>query len=192
MLVECHDGTQAVVQAVQVEPLYYDPPSGEDIELHQGTKCQAVGGVTCEICGKAFSVPNQLWHHMRYHRGDHRPACEVCGKRFSQTSHLKDHMRQHTGEKPFKYHLRDRMEHEEGKAGQPSRPHVCEHCHKCFKQRNHLRDHLRIHTGERPFVCHVCDQRFTIKGNLKRHLKNWHSDTQSAPNDNDSENAKHE
>lgn len=39
-----------------------------------------------------------------------------------------------------------------------------------------LDKHHRTHTGERPFRCEFCDQRFTEKGPLLRHVASKHQE----------------
>ena len=34
---------------------------------------------------------------------------------------------------------------------------------------------LTIHEGKKPHHCEICDERFTMKNHMKRHLKSAHS-----------------
>ena len=36
--------------------------------------------------------------------------------------------------------------------------------------------HKRTHTGERPFPCPVCDARFSLRGNMTKHVARMHPD----------------
>lgn len=51
----------------------------------------------------------------------------------------------------------------------------CEHCSYFTSNRQSLIIHRRSHTNERPFKCHLCDQTFTVKCNLKQHVRRIHT-----------------
>ncbi|GMR34208.1 hypothetical protein PMAYCL1PPCAC_04403, partial [Pristionchus mayeri] len=53
---------------------------------------------------------------------------------------------------------------------------TCDDCDFAADSYNKLAIHKNSHTGERPFKCSVdnCEMKFTSKGNLDRHLKNFH------------------
>lgn len=48
----------------------------------------------------------------------------------------------------------------------------CEYCSYSTRIGSRFADHKRTHTGERPYTCPVCDQRFSVKSNMLRHLNN--------------------
>ncbi|CAI2372630.1 unnamed protein product [Moneuplotes crassus] len=47
-------------------------------------------------------------------------------------------------------------------------------CDKVFFKTWNFVDHARMHLGIKPYECKRCDEKFTQKGNLKKHLKKYH------------------
>ncbi|CAL4097610.1 unnamed protein product, partial [Meganyctiphanes norvegica] len=47
-------------------------------------------------------------------------------------------------------------------------------CSKKFVKNRAPRMHMMIHTMEKPYVCTMCDQTYTTKYNLNRHLMSIH------------------
>ena len=56
-----------------------------------------------------------------------------------------------------------------------SRVFQCQLCQYSTYNSGHLKRHTLTHTGERRFACPVCNQRFTLKENLKKHIGLKHS-----------------
>ena len=54
--------------------------------------------------------------------------------------------------------------------------HECEFCGRRCGSNMDLVRHRRIHTGERPFKCGICSMSFTLKSNLKRHMRMRHGE----------------
>uniref|UniRef100_A0A672ZF73 C2H2-type domain-containing protein n=2 Tax=Sphaeramia orbicularis TaxID=375764 RepID=A0A672ZF73_9TELE len=51
------------------------------------------------------------------------------------------------------------------------RPFPCSHCGKRFSLKGNLNRHIRHHTGERPFRCSDCDKSFKDSGSLTSHMR---------------------
>ncbi|ORX69111.1 hypothetical protein DL89DRAFT_224073, partial [Linderina pennispora] len=53
------------------------------------------------------------------------------------------------------------------------RKYMCPLCEKKFTRPSSLACHKYTHTGERPHMCYFpnCGKRFSVRSNLKRHLK---------------------
>lgn len=53
--------------------------------------------LSCELCGKCFSLPSSLQKHRNKHNAERKFKCNICGKKFNQSSHLYEHIKTHTG-----------------------------------------------------------------------------------------------
>lgn len=49
------------------------------------------------------------------------------------------------------------------------KPFVCQYCPMAFSLRCNLKRHIRLHTGEKPFSCQICRETFTLKKNMMEH-----------------------
>ena len=51
----------------------------------------------------------------------------------------------------------------------------CEVCRKKFQSSGHLKDHSLVHSGLKPHVCKICLMPFSLKRNMKRHIRRRHT-----------------
>ncbi|KAE8297652.1 Zinc finger protein 219 [Larimichthys crocea] len=84
------------------------------------------------------------------HRGERPFSCPHCEKTYGLKRDLKEHMVLHTGEKPPPPSLQQDDLH--------------------TASEGNLECHLRIHNGEKPYPCTECDQSFSQKPELRRHM----------------------
>ncbi|GMT19646.1 hypothetical protein PFISCL1PPCAC_10943, partial [Pristionchus fissidentatus] len=81
--------------------------------------------------------------------------CNTCGIVCRFSCQIEQHVRMHTGERPFE----------------------CEQCGKTYGRLSCLQQHRLIHeahTDKPRFVCPTCEQPFTDRSNLRRHIKRQH------------------
>lgn len=52
---------------------------------------------------------------------------------------------------------------------------TCMYCNKVFGSERDMKLHMRSHTGEKPYKCEVCEQLFSLKRSLERHVLKQHA-----------------
>ena len=68
----------------------------------------------------------------------------------------------------------ERMKKMEGRRRRGVVVYYCQHCNYATGRKVCLVNHSRTHSGERPFECCVCDDQFSQKANLSKHLLRKH------------------
>lgn len=142
----------------------------------------------CNLCGVQMShVSNVKRHMQRYHHPSLEHACEECTCRFNTEAKLQSHV--------LKTHTFPRMVPKKLTKGETSidpaihDSNLCDFCGKDFENRSLLERHLTIvHKrknkvsleNESSFLlgcypCSLCERTFTLRHNLMRHYKRFHS-----------------
>jgi len=92
------------------------------------------------------------------HSTERKHICPICSKSFKILSHLNRHKETHLDINECKHF-------------------ECEFCQKKFRKNWKLKEHLRIHTGEKPYKCDQCDYSAALLGNLRKHQRTVHANT---------------
>ena len=106
----------------------------------------------CANCTERFVFKEELVKHfIAVH--DERPyKCPICDKTFEAEENMKLHVTTHD------------------KGGQP-----CSVCGKVLSGKSALYLHMKVHnTSDKQFQCEQCESKFTLKQNLKFHIRRVH------------------
>ncbi|XP_061120220.1 zinc finger protein 497-like [Syngnathus typhle] len=162
-------GPDAVASGTALDP---------DACAHRGKSSLSPGRekpFACELCGRGFTLRQNLQRHTRSHMGVKSFGCGLCGKGFTRAVALRTHQLIHTGQKPLKCHecpksfrhaanLKNHL-----RVHSSARPFACDVCPKTFRQAVNLKIHRRVHTGERPYACRQCGKTFSQQSSLNTH-----------------------
>lgn len=106
----------------------------------------------CPECGRNFNARYKLRFHVK--SCGKVILCEICNKQMKTNETLQKHIRfHHNKEQSF----------------------PCQICCKKFTCHTDLRIHMNIHKGIR-FPCADCDNSFSNRSNLLRHIKQRHQE----------------
>ena len=104
-------------------------------------------------CGSVVTGKRKLRDHIRTRHSEGYLVCSQCHVTFATVSGLNYHVR-HVHHKLARYR--------------------CETCGKAFSSPSNYHDHVATHTGVKRNICPVCQDHFTFRHNLKRHILNFH------------------
>ena len=118
--------------------------------LNERKEVEGTETFECEFCGKRFAREDSVMQHKVTHNVVDKIQCENCETKFSLRKNYKRHQKEALFED-----------------GSPQ--HVCYICEKTFCTGKLLSGHINeFHK----FSCPICNQSFTLKHNLERHVGN--------------------
>lgn len=142
----------------------------------------SISQLSCDICGKTFSLQVHLDHHIKKYHSKVKPyECSLCVKSFSQITGLSQHIKTHSGVKPFSCNVCMKSFRQKAGLDQHMRihskikPYNCLICNRAFTQSAHLSQHMRVHTKIEPFECPKCNRRFKQSSHLNFHMRSHES-----------------
>lgn len=136
----------------------------------------------CEICNQIFKTKRTFRHHMVTHRADRpRYSCEYCGKTFTEKYTLKVHKRTHPEAGTAQSHADTSQNHYNHEDDPQSR-------YQMDQQQSYNHSQIEYTPSSNPqqnstqsnivsgpkFGCIICDQHFTSKDNLNKHMEKEH------------------
>lgn len=99
-------------------------------------------------------------------------SCKVCGESFQKLSYLFTHSSAHLKDCSLcGKHLEPAETLKLHLKVHREASFRCSECGQSFTLRGNLRTHMRIHSGERPYSCTVCDKSFGRRATLVRHVR---------------------
>nr|XP_054760316.1 uncharacterized protein LOC129266486 [Lytechinus pictus] len=150
----------------------------------------------CTECEDKFALENQLINHLKFHTGGKPFACSMCKASFSQDSSLAEHMQMHKKENLYEcvkcgilfVNANEICEHDlkvhkhrwcpvcdkhfHAKSVHKKQEfHTCPDCGYSVASKQLLSQHLYICRGGKPYKCTICQDLFSDKYELNRHIK---------------------
>ena len=124
--------------------------------------------LSCEECGKRFTLPTSLTSHKLTHHTIFPKNCENCGELQSTKRDYQDHMKKVHGQVEAIHFFINMLS--QG-AGEPQVP--CEICGKLVKSKYVLKSHVKlVHEKDSAlFPCEKCGKILKSKGSLEYHSR---------------------
>lgn len=120
----------------------------------------------CDICEKTYIWKQDLNRHKLNHL--HRKyKCKICHKVLSRRDNLRNHMQSvHQQELPL------------FRSNCLSRAAKCDTCSKTFRSKQSLVQHRCVLPSNDELNCEICQRKFPNRSNLKRHVQDFHQETE--------------
>ncbi|CAG0882962.1 unnamed protein product [Cyprideis torosa] len=166
-------------------------PNERSLELHHAV-CGQIKSSICDICGRSFRGNYQLRTHVTAVHDKLRPfECPNCHLTFGEKATLKKHIRNlHTDYSKqcevcgSKFKTNSGFKHHLWTSHRISTPNLkvltCDSCGKIFTCKQKLMEHSRNHKGEKPYGCSLCPYVSTLRGNVRKHIRNVHKSCASS------------
>lgn len=148
---------------------------------HMTSKHSIVKNFVCDVCNNSFKLKKYLKRHQIIHqiKKDEDFSCKVCCKVLSHKKQLENHLLLHQGDRRFvcescgiSFITQSALTNHSYK----HRPHPvpptikCTFCDELFSRRTDLKRHLNSHPNQKPYECFYCDKTYYKKNQLERHL----------------------
>lgn len=140
--------------------------------MYKHTKDGSAKVHKCSECSYETYYKNCFQRHLSRHRPGVKPfECDICKKKFTVKCNLNAHIKNM---------------HTENKRRKTGKDYKCSECLFETRYKRSLRAHLRTHEIQ----CDICLRKFKLKDRLQKHIKNKHTESESAKNVECSEKAK--